>query len=515
MTPNSALRPPHTPPPRLRATAVGKRFPGVIALDGVSLTLAPGEVLAVVGENGAGKSTLMKILAGVYQPDAGTVELDGRPVRFAGPREATAAGVILIHQELNLAENLTVTDNLFLGREPTGGGGLRVLNRRAMADRAAGLLARVGLPADRLRKRVELLPPGEKQLVEIARALGTAVRVLIMDEPTSSLTQKETERLYTVIDALRADGVSVLYISHRLAEVTRCADRVAVLRDGKNAGELARADITHDNMVRLMVGRDMKQFYPKDKRSGVGGAPVLTLAGVRYRGGPDVPASLEVRAGEILGMAGLVGAGRTELSEAVFGVRPLTAGELRLDGKHLRVRGPADAIAAGLLLVPEDRRLHGLVTEAAVGFNLSLPNLDRLGSLLGVRRRAEAELHRTWIDRLRVKTPSAAQPAGLLSGGNQQKVVYGKWLARGPRVLILDEPTRGVDVGAKAEIYALVDELAGRGVAVWMITSDMEELLGMSDRVVVMHEGRVAGELPRGRLTEEAVMHLATGGTAT
>jgi ribose transport system ATP-binding protein len=499
-------------PTRLTATGIDKRFPGVVALSGVSLAIAPGEVLAVVGENGAGKSTLMKILAGVYEPDAGRVEMDGTPIHFAGPAEATKAGVVLIHQELNLAENLSVTDNLFLGREQTIGRGLRVLDRRAMAPRAVDLLGRVGLPAGRADLLVEALPPGEKQLVEIARALGTAVRVLIMDEPTSSLTQRETERLYEVIGGLKSAVVSVVYISHRLAEVKRCADRVVVLRDGKNAGELTKDQITHDSMVRLMVGRDMKQFYPKVHRSGVGGSPVLSLAAVRYRGGPATPVTLDVRAGEILGTAGLVGAGRTELSEAVFGVRPLAAGELRLDGRPLAVSRPADAIAAGIVLVPEDRRLHGLVLPEGVGFNMSLPNLDRLVSWLGVRRRAEADLYRTWIDRLRVKTPSAAQPVGLLSGGNQQKVVYGKWLARDPRVLILDEPTRGVDVGAKAEIYALIDELAGRGVAVWMITSDMEELLGMSDRVVVMHEGKLAGELTRDRLTEESVMRLATGG---
>jgi ribose transport system ATP-binding protein len=501
--------------PRLEVTGVRKQFPGVLALDGVSLTLGAGEVLAVVGENGAGKSTLMKIVAGLYTPDAGEVKLDGQPIRFAGPAEAIAAGVSLIHQELNLAENLTVADNLFLGRELTLGGFLRVLDRGRMNGRVAGLLTRVGLPPERASARVESLPPGEKQLVEIARALGTDVRLLIMDEPTSSLTQKETEQLYEVIAGLKAAGVSVLYISHRLAEVKRVADRVTVLRDGKNAGELPKADINHDNMVRLMVGRDLKQFYPKVHRTGVGGAPVLSLRGVTFRGGPLTPASFEVRAGEILGMAGLVGAGRTELSEAVFGVRPLTAGELRLDGNQVRISSPAEAIAAGVLLVPEDRRLHGLVLPESVGFNLSLPNLDKLGSLLGVNSRAEGELHRTWIERLRIKTPSAAQPVGLLSGGNQQKVVYGKWLARAPKVLILDEPTRGVDVGAKAEIYALVDELAGKGVAVWMITSDMEELLGMADRVVVMHEGHVAGELAGAQLTEEAVMRLATGGSAT
>jgi len=502
------------PTARLQATGIDKRFPGVVALSGVSLTLAPGEVLAVIGENGAGKSTLMKIVAGIYQPDAGEVKLDGQPARFTGPADAAAAGVSLIHQELNLAENLTVADNFFLGREPTTGGVLRILNRWTTAARAAELLAKVGLSAERARARVEVLPPGEKQLVEVARALGLDVRVLIMDEPTSSLTQAETERLYQVIADLKTAGVSVLYISHRLAEVKRCADRVVVLRDGRNAGELGRDEITHDNMVRLMVGRDLKQFYPKVHRTGTGGAPAIAARNLLFRGGPQTPVSFEVRAGEILGMAGLVGAGRTELSEAVFGVRPVTAGELLLEGRPLRVRSPADAIAAGVLLVPEDRRLHGLILPESVGFNLSLPNLDRLGSRFGIRPRAEAELHRTWIDRLRVKTPSAAQPAGLLSGGNQQKVVFGKWLAREPRVLILDEPTRGVDVGAKAEIYALIDELAGRGVAVWMITSDMEELLGMSDRVVVMHEGRVAGELAGAKLTEEALMRLATGGTA-
>lgn len=498
--------------PRLQVIGARKQFPGVLALDNVSLTLNPGEVLAVVGENGAGKSTLMKIVGGVYKPDAGELHLDGQPVRFAGPADAMRAGVSLIHQELNLAENLSVLDNLFLGREPTVGGGLRVLDRRVMTAKATALLARVGLPADRVAVRVEHLPPGEKQLVEIARALGLDVRVLIMDEPTSSLTQRETETLYEVIAALKAAGVSVLYISHRLAEVKRCADRVAVLRDGRNAGELAGAEITHDNMVRLMVGRDLKQFYPKVYRSGTGGAAVLELRGLQYAGGPDTPVSFAVRAGEILGMAGLVGAGRTELSEAIFGIRRLTAGDCLLDGSPLRVRSPEDAIAAGILLVPEDRRLHGLVVESSVGFNLSLPNLDRLGSLTGIRSRAEAQLHQTWIDRLRIRTPSAAQPVGLLSGGNQQKVVYGKWLARDPKVLILDEPTRGVDVGAKAEIYALIDELAGRGVAVWMITSDMEELLGMADRVIVMHEGRLAGELAGSSLTEEAVMRLATGG---
>ncbi len=496
----------------LSATGIRKQFPGVLALDGVSCSVAAGEVLAVVGENGAGKSTLMKVIAGVYQPDGGTVALDGAAVRFPTPQAAMAAGVSLIHQELNLADNLSVQDNLFLGREVTVGGPLRILNRRAMADAGAKLLTRVGLPVAYLSKPVGELPPGQKQLVEIARALGLNAKLLIMDEPTSSLTQPETDRLYEVIAALKAAGVGVMYISHRLAEIKRCCDRAVVLRDGRNVGELAKADITHDNLVRLMVGRDLKTFFPRAHRA-VGGKTVLQLRNLTYVGGPSHPVSLEVRAGEVLGMAGLVGAGRTELSEAVFGIRPVTGGEVLLNGKPLRVSKPADAVTAGVLLVPEDRRRNGLVLEEGVGFNLSLPNLDRLRSAGLVDRTAERAMHADSIRKLRVRTPTAEQTVGLLSGGNQQKVVFGKWLARGPRVLILDEPTRGVDVGAKTEIYALIDELAGRGVAVWMITSDLEELLGVSDRAVVLHEGRLAGELGREQLTEEAVMRLATGGS--
>lgn len=497
-------------PPVLDAVGVRKQFPGVLALDGVSCRVAPGEVLAVVGENGAGKSTLMKVIAGVYQPDGGEVRLNGKPVRFAGPREAMAAGVSLIHQELNLAENLTVLDNLFLGREPTVGGPLRLLARGGMTERGAALLERVGLPRSFLGRTVGELPPGQKQLVEIARALGLDARLLIMDEPTSSLTQRETDRLYEVIADLKRSGVSVMYISHRLAEIKRCCDRAVVLRDGKNAGELSKADITHDNLVRLMVGRDLKSLFPRTRPAA--GQPVLRVKDLTYAGGPPHAASFEVRAGEVLGMAGLVGAGRTELSEAVFGLRAVTGGAVRLNGVPLSVSRPADAVKAGVLLLPEDRRLTGLVLEQSVGANLSLPNLDRLSVAGFVRRGAEAALHADSIARLRVRTPSADQPVGLLSGGNQQKVVFGKWLARGPKVLILDEPTRGVDVGAKTEIYTLIDELAANGVAVWMITSDMEELLGVSDRVAVMHEGRLAGVLTRDRLSEEAVMTLATGG---
>lgn len=496
--------------PLIEAVGVRKQFPGVLALDNVSCRLDRGEVLAVVGENGAGKSTLMKVIAGVYQPDGGEVRLNGVPVRFPTPLAAMQAGVSLIHQELNLAENLSVLDNLFLGREPTIGGPLKLLDRKSCTAVGSKLLERVGLPSEYLFRTVGELPPGQKQLVEIARALGLDAKLLIMDEPTSSLTQKETDRLYEVIDDLKAAGVSVMYISHRLAEIKRCCDRAVVLRDGKNAGELGKSEITHDNLVRLMVGRDLKSFFPRTHRTD-GGKTVLSVRDLRYAGGPPHPVSFDLKAGEVLGMAGLVGAGRTELSEAIFGLRPITGGAVTLNDIPLRIRRPSDAVRAGVLLLPEDRRLNGLVLQEGVGFNLSLPNLSRLTTGAVVRTQDEARMHAESISSLRVKTPTARQAVGLLSGGNQQKVVFGKWLARGPKVLILDEPTRGVDVGAKTEIYTLIDELAGRGVAVWMITSDMEELLGVSDRVVVMHEGRLAGELPRDRLSEEAVMRLATG----
>ena len=507
--------------PLLQARGIRKSFPGVVALDGVSLSVNSGEVLALLGENGAGKSTLMKILAGIYTPDAGELLLDGGPVHFSRVADAMASGIILIHQELNLADNLSVAANLFLGNEELRGGPLGWLDRRGMNDKARALLERVGLDVVSSRLVGEL-PLGQRQMVEIARALGQKARIIIMDEPTSSLTQRETDRLFEVIADLKRAGVAVVYISHRLMEVGVLADRVVVLRDGRNSGELAREEISHRRMVELMVGRDLKQFFRRTHAAGEGAvAPTvrpqkhpirLEVRDVCYADGPTTPVSFAVRGGEIVGMAGLVGAGRTELSEALFGLRPVVRGEVLLDGQPVRIHSPGDAIAAGLLLAPEDRRQFGLVLEESVQHNLGLPNLDHLSRLGLVSVRRETEMARTMCERLRVRTPRLAQPVNLLSGGNQQKIVLGKWLARQPRVLLLDEPTRGVDVGAKSEIYALMDELAAAGIAIVMISSDLEEVLGMSDRVLVMHEGRLAGQLPRAALSEQAIMHLATGG---
>ncbi len=497
-------------PPLIEARGLRKHFPGVQALDGVSIRVEPGEVLAVVGENGAGKSTLMKVLAGVHAPDAGEILLDGQPVHFTGVADAMRRGIVLIHQELNLAENLDVAANLFLGREPVHGGWLGWLNRRELRERSRTLLERVGLEVSP-SQRVGDLPPGQRQMVEIARALGLSARLLIMDEPTSSLTQRETDRLAEVIDDLRRSGISVLYISHRLAEVKRVADRVTVLRDGRNAGELKREEVNHEALVRLMVGRDLRQFYPKSRPPNRAAPVRLRVRNLTFTGGSS-PTSFELRGGEIVGMAGLVGAGRTEMAEALFGLRKVTGGDVQIDGRNVVPKHPRDAIASGLLLVPEDRRKHGLVLEENIQDNLALPNLEDLAVLTWVPGNRVRQLAKDQMAQLRVRASGPRQISGQLSGGNQQKVVLGKWLARMPRVLILDEPTRGVDVGARSEIYLLMDKLASEGVAILMISSDLEEVLGMSDRVLVLHEGRLAGELTREAMTEESVMRLATGG---
>jgi ribose transport system ATP-binding protein len=497
---------------RLELTGICKRFPGVVALDKVEFAVGrppdqgPGEVVALIGENGAGKSTLMKILGGVYQPDEGTITMDGQPVGIRSVADAARLRIGFVHQELNNLDNLDVGANLFLGREPRRAG--LFVDRARIAEESRAHLARLGLQVDPGTPLNEL-SIAQQQLVEIAKALAQDARILILDEPTSSLTLGETQRLLQTVKELRGQGVSIVYISHRLSEVCEVADRVVCLRDGKNAGGLPREAITHDAMVRMMVGRDLKNFYVQSAQAPQ--APRLVASNVRTRAYPEHTVSLELRGGEILGMAGLVGAGRSELAAALFGVDPPLAGEVLIDNKPLRLGAPRSAIAAGLYLVPEDRRRTGLLTEMTVRENITLPALWRYSLAALIRRPAEVGVAKKFVESLRIKTPSVEARARNLSGGNQQKVVLAKWLSLDPRVLIVDEPTRGIDVGAKAEVYRLLRTLADGGVAVMVISSDMEEVLNISDRIAVMHEGALAGILSREQATEEAVMHFAVG----
>ncbi len=495
-----------TTPPLLEVRQVGKRFPGVRALHQVDLTLAQGEVLAVVGENGAGKSTLMKILAGVQSPDSGQILVDGRQVQLDSVSASIASGISLIHQELNLADNLQVGANIFLGREPRRFG---LIDERRINIEAQAVLERVGLDVPPTRLLAEL-SIGRQQMVEIAKALSVKARVLIMDEPTSSLSTHETEQLFRVVKELRDSGVSVIYISHRLGEVTELADRVTVLRDGENAGELPREEISHDNLVRLMVGRDISQFYAR--RPHEIGEPLLEVSNLRTPTWPQHELTFSVRRGEIVGVSGLVGAGRTEMLQTLFGIDRALGGTVKVNGTRVPAASPREAISAGLALVPEDRKQHGVIVEIGVRPNIGLPGLRRNQLKLGMLNAAvERRDTQTMIEKLRIKTPTAEQIVQFLSGGNQQKVVLGKWLTLEPKVLLLDEPTRGIDVGAKQEIYGLMEALAEQGVAILFVSSEMEEILGMSDRALVMHEGRITGELARSDLSEEAVMQLATG----
>lgn len=492
--------------PLLEVRKVTKRFPGVVALSGVDLEVRPAEVVALIGENGAGKSTLMKILAGVQAADEGELRVEGKPVRFSGVQEAQKVGVALIHQELNLAENLSVAANLFLGREPSRFGWIDQGMIRREAERLLGMVG-LEVSPDTLVGELTL---GKQQLVEIAKALSTEAKVIIMDEPTSSLSLSESERLFGVIRDLRGKGVSVIYISHRLGEVKELADRVVVFRDGENAGTLEREEIEHDAMVRMMVGREVSQFYQRTEHEL--GEVLLSVRGLRTVDHPTHEIDFEVRAGEVVGVAGLVGAGRSEMLAALFGANPALAGEVSVGEQRGLPRSPREALARGLALVPEDRKGQGLILEMAVKENMSLASLrgEARGPFLNQRR--EDELVAEMTAALSIKTPGPWQLARYLSGGNQQKIVLAKWLALKPKVLLLDEPTRGIDIGAKEEIYLLMEKFAREGMAVLFVSSEMEEIMGMADRTLVMHEGRISGELARGDLSEEAIMGLATGG---
>ncbi|MGA3284098.1 MAG: sugar ABC transporter ATP-binding protein, partial [Verrucomicrobiota bacterium] len=468
--------------PLLEMRGISKRFPGVVALDAVDFQVARGEVVALVGENGAGKSTLVKVLGGVYQPDAGEIKIDGGPVKIQNVNGAIRLGIALIHQELNVLDNLDVAANVFLGREPVNA--LRLVNRKKIHADTEPFLRRLGLQIS-TRTRLDKLSLAHQQMVEIAKALSLNARLIVMDEPTSSLTLSETTRLLELVRELGQQGVSIIYISHRLTEVDQCADRVIVLRDGRNAGELTHDEATHDRLVNLMVGREIKSFYVQsDAQKTAGFFKVRNVSSRLY---PRRSVSFDVGRGEILGFAGLVGAGRSEVAKAIVGLDNSPAKEIFLDGEKIPIHAPRDAIERGICLVPENRRTEGLIVEMSVRENVTLPSLRHLSRCGLIQRKRERDVAVQQVDSLKVKTPGVETRVLNLSGGNQQKVVLGKWLARQPRVMILDEPTRGIDVGAKAEIYRLMRELAGQGTVILMISSDMEEILNVSDRVAVMH----------------------------
>ena len=492
----------------LELAGITKVYPGVRALSDVSLRVERGEILGLVGENGAGKSTMMKILGGVVAPTEGVIRIDGHEHAALTVSGAMKAGIAFVHQELNLFENLDVAANVFIGRETLAGGPLRLVSDRAMRERVKPLLARLGadFAPDAL---VETLSIAQRQMVEIAKALSTEARVIIMDEPTSSLTISETERLLAVVADLKAHGVSVIFITHRLGEIVAAADRVVVLRDGRTVGELARGEISHAAMIRLMIGRDLKSLYVPPKAPPREGG--CDIEGVVTKAFPDRAVDLHVRHGEILGLAGLVGAGRTSLAQTVFGIDRKLAGTVRLDGEAVTVGKPRDAIRLGIYLVPEDRKKSGLVLGMPIRENISLADLGSHAKAWLIDRGSETRTARAQASSLSIKAPNVETVALTLSGGNQQKVVLAKWLAMRPRVVIFDEPTRGIDVGAKNEIYLLMRGLADAGVAIVMISSDMEEVIGVSDRIAVMHEGRVSGILERSMFSEDNVLRLAIG----
>jgi ribose transport system ATP-binding protein len=489
----------------VRVRALRKEFGGHAVLRDVDAELGRGEIVGLIGENGAGKSTFMKILAGIHPPTAGAVEIEGTAVAFRSPSDARRAGISIVPQEFNLAADLTVEENVFLGAELLGAG--RTLDLARMRARTAELLAQLGAnvrPAD----RIDRLSAAQKQLVEVAKALAFDAKLLILDEPTTMLTVREIDRLFAVMRALRAQGMGLVYVSHKLAEVKTICDRVIVLKDGERVREAAIADIDPPEMARCMVGRELREIYPP--RRTAPGPVVLEVQGLSSPGAfQDV--SFAVRSGEILGLAGLVGAGRTEVAEALMGLRPST-GAVRLSGLDARARSASAAVRRGLGYLSEDRQGSGVVTAMGVAENMTLVSLPRYCTVpFVVDRQREREQAATWRDRFGIKVGDLSAPLESLSGGNQQKVSLAKTLDPGPRVVIVDEPTRGVDVAAKQEIYRFLGDLATRGAAVLLISSELEEIIGMSDRVVVMREGRVAGELPGAALGEHEIMYLATG----
>jgi L-arabinose transport system ATP-binding protein len=490
-------------PGALEIRGVSKAFPNVQALDDVSLDVRPGEVLAFLGENGAGKSTLLKILSGDYQPDEGTLSIDGEALRFANPREARSAGIRVIYQEPEIIPGVDVAENIFAGELPRRGPFIdrRALNQRVDAELAEYGFAKV-LPRDRMGDE---LSSAQRQLVEIMRAVKSEMRILALDEPTSSLTDEEVEQLFALVRRLRSEGVAIIYVSHRLHEIMRIADRVAILRDGKLVMVEQAAALTEDEIVRNMVGRDLGEVFDRNRAASDRVAiEVRDLKSDWHKG-----ISFDIKAGEIVGFAGLIGAGRSELAKVIFGELPMNSGAVLIEGQEVHIGQPSNAISEGIGFAPEDRKREGLVLIRSVLENTTLAIIRRLTRFRIVQRGKERQVATEFVERLNVRTPSIDQQVGKLSGGNQQKVVLARWLAAKPKVLILDEPTRGIDVGAKAEIYRLIDALANEGLAIMLISSELPEVLGMSDRIYVMQGGRITGELPGPGTTEEQVLELA------
>ena len=495
--------PPPVRPGTLKIRNMSKAFPNVQALTDVSLDIRPGEILAFMGENGAGKSTLLKIINGDYRPDAGTLTLDGRSLSFSSPRVAHRTGIRVVYQEPEIIPGVGVAENIWAGELPKKVG---LIDRRRLNEQVHRSLVEYGfegiLPVDLMGDQ---LSSAQRQIVEIMRALKSGVRVLALDEPTSSLTDEEVDRLFALVRRLRDEGVAIIYVSHRIKEILRLCDRIAILRDGQLVAVKPASELTEGEIVRLMVGRELSDIF--QRRPAGTDREVLRVEGLRSNWHKDV--SFHINAGEVVGFSGLVGAGRTELAKVIFGELPKTSGSVLLEGKSVTIRRPDDAIAKGIGFAPEDRKREGLIPIRSVLENASMAILRRLTRFHFVRTRLERTIITGFIDKLRVRTPSLEQEVGKLSGGNQQKVVLARWLAAKPKILILDEPTRGIDVGAKAEIYRLIDDLANEGLGIMFISSELPEILGLSDRIYVMQSGRITGEVFSANATEEAILNLA------
>ena len=491
---------------QIEMRGIDKSFGGNAVLKNAGFLLDDGEVHALMGENGAGKSTLMKILTGVYTKDAGQVIVDGKEVCYNNPQEAEKAGIVFIHQELNVLFDLTVEENMFLGKEIKKAFG--ICDRKAMRKRVQEILDMLGVDIDPTQ-RMDELSIGQQQMIEIAKALMVDAKVLIMDEPTAALTQSETEVLFKVVNSLRKKGVSIVYISHRMEEIFELCDRITILRDGTYIDTKRIADIDMNDIVKMMIGREIGERYPV--RNSKIGDVAFEVKNLNCPGAFE-NVSFEVRAGEVLGVSGLMGAGRTEIMQAIFGNMPNVTGQLLLDGKEIKNKNPQQAIQNGIGFITEDRKVEGLMLEESIMKNISLANLGRISNGGVINKKKEQELVNKGIEELRIRCFGPQHECNNLSGGNQQKVIFAKWIYTNPKVLILDEPTRGVDIGAKKEIYNIINELAAKGVAIIMVSSELPEVLGMSDRVMVVREGEVRGILNKEEANQESIMTLATGG---